>query len=930
MSALSAPNLWEPIYDCAQIVVVSGYVPGARVDIYAVLPGGGTAILVGGGVSNSATGQVFGVDSSRMVGGASLYATQSYAGDVSPPSADATVQSPLAVTAPLLHPPLYECATCLEVHGMLAGSTAEARGGSTLLGTASGYGEAVEVGLSPALVSGQSVTARQLHCGTSSQPSPAVPVTGFRKGREKKLPEPILTSPVYACQQYVTASGCTPGALVTLLVNGVPLTRACAGGTSVALWAPGTGFAEASTLTATQELCGMSSSPTPAVTVLPAAGAPRPAVRGPLYGGDTSVTVAMTVAGEVLEVRAQGNLIGTGGAGGGDVSLNVDPPLLAGERVVATVRLCDTKKESLPVIVGSRPDVVPAPAIQPPLYSCTPVVPVTGCLPGARLRVFAATGGAPVLIGVARTYSGDAVVAVVGLLQAGWKVTATQEVGGTESLPSPAVAVQAGPSPNKPRIRTPLYPCAACVQVFQVLPGARVDIYQDGVWVGGADAAARTVNVGVHPGLRRGAASAVQTLCGKDSGAASAKVQPEEPHLPPPRFTSAFVGDSYVVVGDLVPGAIVEVEEVSVYRLVVGSACAEGPTAAVWLAVPLFAGAVLRARQRLCRQSPTSPDLMVSEPRGWPLGAGQYMAGSMVVTDIPISSQVQWRGERIDGVDFPRPMRNAAMIFYPATADGAGASVAVGGPFPLLVYGHAKRFPQALRGDEAPCPGAPADTTHEYMRVTGILAQLARWGFISIAPDLSWLTAASEADWTQILQDALDYMAARNGDSGSPFHNRVSGAGPGAIGHSTSGYAASKLATRPASTVAAVALIAPAGGSYPLNFLATLGPRPLLVFEGGEDVGPYGRSGDFYGAAVPPKVQVFIPGANHFGYYDDVCVLADNTATISQADQQRIAKAYLVAFFRRWLSGALEEDDYLNGIRPIEELEGLGAVVTHM
>jgi pimeloyl-ACP methyl ester carboxylesterase len=830
----------------------------------------------------------------------------------------------------VLHAPLYECATCLEVDGVLAGSLAEARAGATLLGQASGYGGAVEVGLSPALASGQSISARQVHCGTPSQPSPAVPVTDVRKGREKKLPVLELAAPVYACQQYVSASGCTPGALVTLLANGVPITKACAGSTSATLWAPGPGFSEGASLTATQELCGTAGDPTPAVTVLRAADIPRPALRGPLYAGDTAVTTAMTVAGEVVEIRADGNTIGAGGAGGGDAALNVDPPLVAGQHVTALVSLCDEKKESLPLIVGSRPDRVPPPAIEP-LFACATAVPVTGCLPGSRLRVFGSAGGATVLMGTARTFASGAVVGVVGLLQAGWRITATQEVGGTESLPSPAVTVEPGPSPKKPRIRQPLYPCAACVQVLEVLPGARVDVYGDGLWIGGADASGKSADVGVHPGLRPGSSiTAVQTVCGKISGAASAKAESKDPKLPPPEIRPAFAGDSYVTVEGLVPGAVVEVEETSVYGLVIGSACAGSPGASVSLSVPLFAGAVLRARQRLCEPSRPSPEVKVSEPKAWPLGAGQYSAGSLKVTDVPISDQVQWQQGQTGGVSFVRPAKNAAMLFYPATADGNATPVAAGGPFPVIVYGHAKRFPQALLPDEAPCPGAPADTTHEYERVTGILSQLARWGFIGIAPDLSWLTTAGVSDWTQVLQDALDYMAARNGESSSRFHNQVTTAGPGAIGHSTSGYAASQLATRPGATVAALALIAPAAGSSPLNFLANLGPRPLLVFEGGEDVGHYGRSGDFYGAAAPPKVLVSIPGANHFGYYDDVCVLADNTATISQADQQRIAAAYLVAFFRRRLQGAAEEEDYLDGVRPVEELEGFGITVTYM
>ena len=408
------------------------------------------------------------------------------------------------------------------------------------------------------------------------------------------------------------------------------------------------------------------------------------------------------------------------------------------------------------------------------------------------------------------------------------------------------------------------------------------------------------------------------------------KVAGKDPPLPPPVMAPAFSGDSHVTVSGLVRDATVEIEELSFYNLAVGRACAENSSATVWLSVPLFAGAVLRASQRLCQASEPSRELVVGEPRGWPLGDGPYDAGFRHVGDIPISAQVQFQQDTLNNYTFTRPASNAAMIFYPATSDGSDTPFAPGGPFHLLVYGHAKRYPQLANPGEAPCPGAPADTTQDYTRVSGILSQLARWGFVTIAPDLSWLAAASESDWTLVLQDAISYMLAANAQAGSPFQGELLTTGVGAIGHSTGGYAASKLATQSSSPISALALIAPAGGSYALGFLSTFVPRPILVFEGGEDIGPYGASGDFYSAAGASKFLVNIPGANHFGYYDDVCVLADNTATISQADQQRIAKAYLVAFFRSYLLGATEEDDYLSGVRPVEQLEGFGINIQHM
>ena len=109
MANLSAPTVSEPIYDCAERVVVSGYVPGATIDIYA------DAVRIGGGVSFSGSGQVFGVPPANMVAGTKIKATQTSDGDTSPSSPEVTVQTPLSVDPPVLDAPLLECARCVRV-----------------------------------------------------------------------------------------------------------------------------------------------------------------------------------------------------------------------------------------------------------------------------------------------------------------------------------------------------------------------------------------------------------------------------------------------------------------------------------------------------------------------------------------------------------------------------------------------------------------------------------------------------------------------------------------------------------------------------------------------------------------------------------------------------------------------------------------------
>ena len=675
MAALSAPTVWEPLYECSSLVVVSGYVPGASIDVYATPPGGAAA-RIGGGVSHSATGQVFSVTAAAMVAGASIQATQSLGGDVSPLSPVVVLQGAAAVATPRLMTPLYECARCVRVEQVLPGSTAQVLDAGVQIGSGASYASSVDIGVSPALASGHTLTARQLVCGNPSLESTGVTIAQMKDRPKDFLPPLEIQEPLYACQQYVVVDGCTPGAQVQLHINGMPSAGACSAGTSATLWVM-SGLTAGASITADQQFCGgaLRSGPSAVAIVHPASDIPRPAIRPPLYEGDTSVVTALTVASEVISLEANGVPIGSGGTGGGDCALNVDPPLVAGQFVTATVELCGHRAVSLPVVVRSRPPVVPAPEIVKPLFACGALVEVAGCLAGARVRVSGTFGGQTVLIGLARAWSASVTVGVTPLLQVGWQISATQEVGGVTSAPSGAVGVDPAPAPDPPKIQEPLYECARCVHLLGLVPGARADVYQDNVWIGGADAWSDEVDVGVYPPLRANAMITVtQSVCGKPSDVARSKVQHPPDKLPAPKLAPAHAGDSYAFVGNLVPGATVEIEEISVYNLVIGHACARSADVSVWLNLPLFAGAVLRARQRLCASGPYSECVVVGEPPEWPLGPGPFSAGFRVVDDIPLSNEIQFQTVEVGAggqtYRFERPAHHTAVVFYPATAEG--------------------------------------------------------------------------------------------------------------------------------------------------------------------------------------------------------------------------------------------------------------------
>lgn len=74
----------------------------------------------------------------------------------------------------------------------------------------------------------------------------------------------------------------------------------------------------------------------------------------------------------------------------------------------------------------------------------------------------------------------------------------------------------------------------------------------------------------------------------------------------------------------------------------------------------------------------------------------------------------------------------------------------------------------------------------------------------------------------------------------------------------------------------------------------------------------------FYAKTNTPSFQVTVLGANHMSFLDDVsacgftCTLC-NAATAPNAQVNGLAKAYVVAFYERWLRGKTAYDAYLTG-----------------
>jgi acetyl esterase/lipase len=273
-------------------------------------------------------------------------------------------------------------------------------------------------------------------------------------------------------------------------------------------------------------------------------------------------------------------------------------------------------------------------------------------------------------------------------------------------------------------------------------------------------------------------------------------------------------------------------------------------------------------------------------------------------------------GLPFEGTIYRSPERCAAIVYYPAAEDGEDAPLAARGPFPLIALAHTRRL-RRMAGT-----GAPDDTSQDYRQLAGVMAHLARRGFVVIAPDLSWL-APDDGPLRRAaaLRDAVSHLRAGSKGLVLADFERV-----GLVGHGLGGMAALALALdrRCPFYVRGITVLSPAGGAAPARME---GLPPIMILRGTAELD--GASAALYAAAGAPKHLVTLPGANHFGFTTSLASEPpfDGAPTMQRRDQQRVAKAYLAAFFERYLGGTADGMAWLCGDATPPELAALGLEV---
>lgn len=506
--ALLPPRVIGPLSECSGSVRVQGQLTGSMVSIFA------DGVIVGTGTA-SWPDQTFPL-STPLAAGQQVTATQAVGMEtslVSPETVQVQAKPPvIGMVSFLSH--LNQCGECVWLEGLVPGAKVELRDGGTVLGAGESYDGNARFHLSTSLAPGMDIKAQQMACGNSGLVTDGPPVDVVVE-KLQILPTPVVQVPLRECERRVTVSNVVHGATVTLMRSAGPNLQACFDLDS--LWMgvnPPLVLGE--TITANQELrgrCKLKSADALPVVVQDNTPVPVSNVVPPLCAGNTTVVLSGLVMGARVKILADGTELGMAES---PVDGSYDflvPALVGGTTITAIQELCgEWSVPGIGVYVDKAPASLPKPKVHEPLFECGAAVRVSNLHVGARVYVYSSMLGAPI---GERTVNADEVdVSVAPLLIENDKIFAVQRGCGLVSSESDAVVVGKIERLKAPRVVEPLYSCENIVRVVDVVPGARVDVYVNGIFRGSAVGGGTDLSVGVSGQLNVGdSVTARQRLC---------------------------------------------------------------------------------------------------------------------------------------------------------------------------------------------------------------------------------------------------------------------------------------------------------------------------------------------------------------------------------------------------------------------------------
>lgn len=515
--ALLPPRVIGPLSECSGRVRVQAMLTGSTVTVLA------NGAPVASGVA-SWPDQTFAL-TTPLLPGQNVTATQTVGMETSDPSPEPVqVQAkPPTVGGVGFRSHLNQCGECVWLEGLVPGAKVELRDGATVLGSGESYDGNARLHLSTPLSTGMSIKAQQNACGMAGTITNGPPVDMVVE-RLRTLPTPIVETPLYECERAVTISNIVHGATVTLMRSAGPNLQACFD--LEALWFgvnPPLSLGE--TISARQELfgqCKLKSADAAPVTVQDNTPVPVANVVPPLCAGHTTVVLSGLKMAARIDILADGVSIGLAESPVDGTYDFLVPPLVGGTTITAIQELCgEWSAPGAGVLVDPAPASLPKPKVHDPLYECGAAVRVSKLHVGARVYVYSTMLGAP--IGERWADAEQVDVAVAPLLIEGDKIYAIQRGCGLVSSKSDSVVVGKIKELRPPKVVEPLYSCESLVRVVQVVPGARVDVYVNGIFRGTAVGGGTDLTVPVSGQLNVGdQVTARQRLCDQVSGLSKA------------------------------------------------------------------------------------------------------------------------------------------------------------------------------------------------------------------------------------------------------------------------------------------------------------------------------------------------------------------------------------------------------------------------
>lgn len=238
----------------------------------------------------------------------------------------------------------------------------------------------------------------------------------------------------------------------------------------------------------------------------------------------------------------------------------------------------------------------------------------------------------------------------------------------------------------------------------------------------------------------------------------------------------------------------------------------------------------------------------------------------------------------------------SSLVYYPATAEGLNAPVLSGGKYPVLSFGHGFTLNPNL--------------------YVAIYRHLASWGYIVVAPSTETGFFPSHSNFSLDLAFVIKDMKRKNRVTSDFFFNVIDTVKCGVFGHSMGG-GCSVLAGNSDTSITAVASLAAANTNPSSIAAAEFIRAPQLYLSGQRDsiASFWTQQLPHYNNSFPFRQIVNIIGGNHSYFHlvpglDD---LVDNPATISRAEQQRLTRKYVTAFFNVFIKNDQESAEFLYG-----------------